>query len=95
MGGARLRAARLPAGGALAQGALRGSLNCSTSNLLSAEPPSSSVWRSVFLLIQALIQTIFLLKSTVCTILFTVMHRNEENINRKGRVSGRILFWCN
>lgn len=64
----------------------------STSNLLSVKQPPSPVWRSVFLLIQALIQTIFLLKSTVCTILFTVMHRGEENTNRKERVNGRVFF---
>lgn len=46
------------------------------------------------LLIQALTLTIFLLKSTVCTILFTVMHRDGKNINRKERVNGKIFFWC-
>lgn len=44
------------------------------------------------LLIQALIPTIFLLKSIVCTILFTVMHRDEKNINRKERVNGKVFF---
>lgn len=43
---------------------------------LLTTPSPAQVWSSVFL-IQALIQTIFLLKSTVCTILFTVTH-NEE-----------------
>lgn len=98
-GGARLIVVRrLPAGGTLVQGALHRSPNYAgappqTFFLLNNSPTVPQPCLQVCLpLDPSTYPDLFLLISTVCTILLTVMH-NEQNINRKEKVSGRIFFF--